>query len=329
MVLLEDIAKQAGVSISTVSRALQNDPRLSEATIQKVSVIADSLGYTKHKWKKEEKLNLDTVGLIVPEVLSGYYAQLVHIANEYFGRHRLSTITKITDFRQEAMIRNIKNFSKLNIKCLLIVVDDSEKVSKSILRAVSSAKVPTMFITSKYMSSLDFDSLYIDEHRGIVMAIEHLVWNGYKNIGYIGEEQTLGRYHVYKQVMQKLNMPINESFVKISQKRAEEGGYKCMSEMLKNGNYPDAVFVGYDQMAIGAIFAIEEANLSIPEDIAIVGFDDILVSKYIHKGITTIKNPYHEMIAIAVRVLLQRTEFPDTAPQQIALKPSLIIRGTT
>jgi len=329
MIVLEDIANQAGVSISTASRALQNDPRISEETKEKICAIADSLGYTKHKRKKEEELNWDTVGLIVPEVLSGYYAQLVHLANEYFGRHRLTTITKITNFQQEAMIRHIQNFAKLNVKCLLILVDDSEEVSKNILKAVSQAKVPTMFITSKYMPGLDFDSLYIDEQRGIVMALEHLVWNGYKQIGFIGEEQTLGRYHVYEQVMRKLNMPINESFVKITQKRAEEGGYVCMREMLEQDEHPDAVFVGYDQMAIGAIYAIEEANLSIPEDIAIVGFDDILLSKYIHKGITTVKNPYQEMIAIAVRVLLQRSEFPDTAPQQIALKPSLIIRGTT
>lgn len=128
MVLLEDIAKEAGVSISTASRALQNDSRISETTKQKISEIADSLGYTKHKRKKEEKSNWDTVGLIVPEVLSGYYAQLVHLANEYFGRHQLSTITKITNFQQEAMIRHIQNFSKLNVKCLLIFVDDSEEI---------------------------------------------------------------------------------------------------------------------------------------------------------------------------------------------------------
>jgi len=329
MIVLEDIANQAGVSISTASRALQNDSRISEETKDKISAIADSLGYTKHKRKREEKSNWDTVGLIVPEVLSGYYAQLVHLTNEYFGRHRLSTITKITNFQQEAMIRHIKNFAKLNVKCLLILVDDAEEVSKNILKAVSLSKLPTMFITSKYMPGLDFDSLYIDEQRGIVMALEHLVWNGYKHIGFIGEEQTIGRYRVYEQVMRKFNMPINESFVKISDKRAEEAGYLCMGEILKLDEHPDAMFVSYDQEAIGAICAIEEANLSIPEDIAIVGFDDIVVSKYIHKGITTIKNPYQEMIAIAVRVLLQRSEFPDAAPQQIALKPSLIIRGTT
>ena len=329
MIVLEDIAKKAGVSISTASRALQNDTRISEATRKKISDIADSLGYTKHKRKKEAKLNWDTVGLIVPEVLSAYYAQLVHLANEYFGRHRLSTITKITNFQQEAMIRHIQNFSRLNVKCLLILVDDAEEVSKDILKAVSSTRVPTMFITSKYMSALDFDSLYIDENRGIVMALEHLIWNGYKHIGFIGEKQTIGRYHVYKQVMQKMNMPINESFVKISEERAEKAGYLCMGEILKQDQHPDAVFVSYDQQAIGAICAIEEANLSVPEDIAIVGFDDIPISKYIHKGITTIKNPYQEMISIAVRVLLQRAEFPDTAPQQIALKPSLIVRGTT
>ena len=329
MIVLEDIAERAGVSISTVSRALQNDSRISESTKEKVSAIADSLGYKKHKTKKQSKSNWDTVGIIVPEVLSGYYAQLVHLADDNFARHKLTTIIKITNFNQDAIVHHVENFAKLHVKQLLILIDDSEEISEEILKVLSSTKMRTMFITSKYISGLDFDSLHIDEYSGIAMALEHLVQKGYKRIGFIGEVQTIGRYHVYEEIMRKLNMPIEEKYVKICRKRAEAGGYSCMRELIGQADYPDAIFVSYDQMAIGAIFAIEEAGLRTPEDIAIVGFDDILISKYIHKGITTIKNPYEEMMSIAVRVLLKRIEYPDSAAQQIAVKPSIIVRGTT
>lgn len=329
MVVLKDIADRAGVSIATASRALQNDSRISESTKEKVSAIADSLGYTKHKTKKQSKENWDTVGVIVPEVLSGYYAQLVHLANDNFARNKITTIIKITNFDQNAMIQHIKNFAKLRVKSLLILVDDSEEISEEILKVLSSNEMNVMLITAKYISGLDFDSIYIDEYSGIAMAIEHLVLKGYKRIGFIGEEHTAERYHAYEKKMRKLDMLIEEKYVKISQKRAEAGGYSCMRKLIDQADYPDAVLMGYDQMAIGAIFAIEEAGLRIPEDIAIVGFDDIHVSQYIHKGITTIKSPYEDMMSIAVRVLLKRTEYPNSAPQQIAIKPSIVIRGTT
>jgi len=329
MPILEDIAEKAGVSVSTVSRALQNDSRISVRTRQKIVSIANSLGYTKHINKKNHIQQWDTVGIIVPEVVSGYYAQLVHLVNDNLIQRQLSTVVKITNFKQDAMVRNIENFSNLNIKCLLIIVDDSEEISEDVLAAVSIIQMPVMFITSKYFPNLDYDSIYIDEQRGIADALEYLIDKGYKHIGFIGEEQTVGRFHVYQQVMEKFNILVDKEHIRIGQKRAEEGGYICMSEILKAPTLPDAVFASYDHMAIGAIFAIEQAGLRIPEDIAILGFDDILASKYIHKGLTTIKNPCEDMIAIALRVLLRRTEKPNSAPQQIALKPSLVVRGTT
>lgn len=329
MAVLKDIAKKAGVSISTVSRALQNDARISQATRLKIEAVANAMGYTKHKAKKDKNQVWDAAGLILPEVSSGYYAQLVHLANDYFERHQLSTIIKITNFEKEAMIRHILSFSRYDVKCLLIIVDDSEEISEDIFNAVSHIKVPVLFITAKYISNLDYDSLYIDEQRGVAMALEYLIEKGYKRIGFIGEEKTLGRYHVYKKVMQDFEMPVDKRYVKICKERAEEGGYYCMKEILKQKANPDAIFASYDHMAIGAIYAIEEAGLSIPEDIAIMGFDDIFISRYINKGLTSIQNPYEDMISIAVRILLKRIEQPHSAPQQVALKPSLIIRGTT
>ena len=271
----------------------------------------------------------DIAGLILPEVSSGYYSKLVHLANDCFERHQMTTSIRITNFEKEAMLRHIYSFSGQEVKCLLIIVDDCEEISEDILKAVSQVRVPVLFITAKYIPNLDYDSLYIDEQRGVAMALEYLISKGYKNIGFIGEEKTLGRYHVYREVMQKHNLPINKAFVKIGRERAEEGGYKSMMEILKHDTHPDAIFASYDHMAIGAIYAIGEAGLSIPEDIAIMGFDDIFISRYIHKGLSSIKNPYEDMIAIAVRILLKRIEQPDSAMQQVALKPSLVIRGTT
>ncbi len=329
MANLEEIAKAAGVSVSTASRALHNDTRISLDTRLKVEETAEHLGYTKHKIKGIKMQKWNTAGLIVPEVLSGYYARLVHVANDFFEKQNYSTILKLTNFDQDTMIRDIYDFGWMDVKCLLILLDDSEEISNDIFSAISAIKRPAMFITAKYFSNLDFDSLFLDERRGMAMGIEHLIQRGYRRIGFLAEDKTMGRLRVFQELMQSYGMPVESRFIKTSQERAEEGGYLCMREILAESEHPDAVFASYDQMAIGAIKAIEEAGLSIPNDIAMLGFDDMIVSKYISKGLTTIHNQYEDMMSIAVRVLLNRVENSNSSPQQIALKPSLIIRGTT
>jgi LacI family transcriptional regulator len=123
-------------------------------------------------------------------------------------------------------------------------------------------------------------------------------------------------------------MPVIDDLVKTSHFRAERGGYHAMREILNSEVRPDAVIMGYDQMAIGALKAIREAGLSVPGDIAIASFDDIIASEYVDSGITTIQCPCEDMVSIAFRVLMNRIEDRYTAPQQIALKPRLVVRGT-
>ena len=106
-------------------------------------------------------------------------------------------------------------------------------------------------------------------------------------------------------------------------------GYLRTKELLSLENPPDAVFCCYDQMAIGAIHALRESGLRIPEDMAVMGFDNLTSSKYIEGGITTIANPYEDMLSVAVNILTKRTKNPQMSQQQITLRPNLVVRHTT
>ena len=326
---LSDVAQATGVSTSTVSRALRMDSRISNETIQRIHDAANALGYVRRAQKETLRpQEWGCVGLIVPEVMSGYYARLAHIAVSFFAKQYYSVTIRLTNFEQDTVFRHVKELCFSNVDCLLIVVDDSEEMSEDIFSTVSKTGKPAFFITAKYMFHNDFDSLFIDEQRGIAMLLEYFADKGYKHIGFVGEQQTLGRRDAYVSAMARLHLPIQEEFVKISPFRAEVGGYHSMREILAAKTRPDAVFLSYDQMAIGAIKAIKEAGLSMPDEIAVAGFDDIIVSEYITGGLTTVQSPCEDMIAIASRVLLNRVNDPHAAPQQIALKPKLIVRGT-
>jgi len=327
---LSDVAKAAGVSVATASRTFNGDPRISEETKQKVHDAAQFVGYIKPVRKEElPKQVWANVGLIVPEVISGYYARLVHLTVDTFAQHYYSVDIRLTNYDNNTTLRHVNELCSSNINCLVFIIDDSEYISDEIFSIVSASGKATFFITANYMPDNDFDSLFIDDHRGIAMLFEHLIEKGYSRIGFIGERLTLARRDAYLASMERYNMTVREEFVKTSLFRGERGGYHAMREILNNPIKPDAVVMGYDSMAIGAIKAIKEAGLSVPGDIAIAAFDDIITSEYIENGITTIQCPCEDMVAIAFRVLMNRIEDRYSAPQQIALKPKLIIRGTT
>lgn len=328
MITLNEIAALAGVSPSTVSRALRDNPHINLETRLKIQKIAKDYHYKKLTSPVSDA-GSKNVGIIVPEVASGYYAKLVHIANDYFLKQNLSLLLRLSGFDPRTLLEHIYSFRKMDVSCLLIVVDDAEQIAEQVYSALKEISLPAMFITTQYSPNMDFDSIYVDEARGIRLGIEHLVLRGYKKIGFIGEGMTLGRLKNFRDIMTEFGAPVNEKFIKISDCRAEAGGYDGMKQILAQEEKPDAIFAGYDQMAIGALKAAQECGCLVPEDIAVIGFDNAIVSKYVHKGLTTIEPPFQDMMAIAARVLQNRISDQDGAPQQIALRPQLIIRGTT
>lgn len=330
MSTLADIAAIAGTSISTVSRALKNDPRISKETIRKIQSIAADTGYAKAGSKSGQAGCFPkTVTLIIPEVLSGYYARIVHLTQKNLLARKYSLSVRITNFDTAVLIRHLKELRSERISGLLIVLDDAEKLSDDVLSLITALSCPVMFITSRYISNLDFDNIYLDEQRGISMAIDHLNARGCKTIGFLGEQNTLGRLEYFQNTMRSHGFSLNEDHIVLTSLRAESGGYQCIQKLLsRNCTLPDALFASYDQMAVGAICALLEAGIRVPEDIALLGFDDLPISKFVYKGITSIQNPCEDMISVSCRILLNRINGDHSTPQQIALKPSLVIRGT-
>lgn len=326
---LKDIAEQLGVSVSTVSRALNDSDEISTEMKEKIRQTAEELGYSLRGRGGRTTPEWNTAGIIVPEVTSEYYAKIVHMSKEMLASMGYSSIIKVTNFQPGEMVDAINCMHRIRVKCLLIVMDDEEIMSERIVRTIRRSKLPVILITSKYYPLLDFDCIHLDEYSGIVMGVQHLQERGYRRIGFIGEKMSANRMTVFKQAMKFQGAEPDPQLISSGQERAEMGGYLRMKELLNLPNPPDAVFCSYDQMAIGAIHALEEAGLRIPEDVAVMGFDNIQVSRFVHGGITTIANPYEDMISIAINVLTKREKNRQTSRQQIALRPKLVIRKTT
>ena len=329
MANLKDIASELGVSVSTVSRALNDSDEISMEMKEKVRETAVSLGYTLRGRGGRVTPEWNAAGIIVPEVASEYYAKIVHMSKEMLAEKGYSTVIKITDFVASEMVEAINCMHRIRVKCLLIVMDDEEVMSERIVRMIHRSRLPVILITSKYYPLLDFDCIHLDEYSGIVMGVQHLQERGYRRIGFIGEKMTANRMTIVKQAMKFQGLEPDPQLICTGVERAEAGGYLRMKELLALPEPPDAVFCSYDQMAIGAIHALRESGKRIPGDVAVIGFDNISVSRYVEGGSTTIANPYEDMISIAVNVLSKREHNRQSSRQQIALRPRLVVRATT
>lgn len=327
MVTLKDIAQKVGVNTSTVSRALNDSPSISEEMREKICQAAQEMGYSLRGRGGREMPEWCAVGLIIPEATSEYYSKLAHLTQDRLAQRGYSCMIQLTNFSSASLLSAIHAMARIRVKCLLIVLDAEETVSDKVMDAIHRSGLPVMLVTSDYLPKIDVDCIHFDENIGMRAGVEHLVQQGYQRIAFLGERMTESRCIAFEQAMEEKGLPTR--LVAVGKERGELGGYLRMKELLGMQERPDAVFAGYDLMAIGAIHALHEAGLSVPGDVAVMGFDDCTVARYVEGGITTIANPSEDLVSIAVNILLKRMQAPNRARQQIALRPRLIIRKTT
>jgi len=320
----------AGVNVSTISRALNNNPEINEDTKNKIIKIARELNYFSNKQGNvlSDKSSY-AIGIISPEIESNFYSQLVGIVENKITAEGYTLITGFTNFKYEEEVRFLNLFAHKAVDGIILIRSLDERTSDDLKAFKKDYKIPVIQVDTQHI--LDFyDCLKIDDYLGVSMAIEHLVELGHTSIGYVGDTLSQHRKRAYIDTLQKHGIEIDDRLVKIGEERFQEGGYKRMNELLQSSILPTAVFASYDDIAIGAMKAIYEIGLRIPEDISIVGIDNIKVSSYLYKGLTTISVPVNELGDISTRILFNKIKDKTyEVIQHVVLKPQLIIRETT
>lgn len=331
MVTLKDIALKAGVNKSTVSRALSGNGKVSEQTRRKIQKIADELGYMPNETAmvlagKKAK----TVGIIVPEIDSNYYARLVSTIETRLRERGYSLIIGQSSFKYENELHYLKVFIQKKVDGIIFSVYNSKRFVESFSKLKNIINIPIVFI--EYVVDLpNYDVISIDEQHGVELAVGHLSKCGYNRIGFISENLSSSiRLPAYISALKKFGIALDERIIKVGSERLDEGGYLRMKELLEEDCPPNAVFASYDDLANGAMKAIAERGLRIPEDISIVGFDNIRESEYFRVPLTTVAPPVIDMGEIGVKTLLEKIEKKDYSfVKHISLKPKLVIRNST
>jgi LacI family transcriptional regulator len=328
-VTLHDIAREAGTSATTVSRALQGKPDISENTKIKIKAIAERLGYVPNVQARALRLNRTKVlGIINPDNSNPFFATLIKGIEETARRFNYSVLVGNTGNRPEVERDVLLTFTAMRVAGILGIPTDVSNYY--------NLKVPLIFLARHECGTEAhrFNSVISNNAHAAYLATAHLIERGKKTIFKINANKyfssTFERMEGYRKALEEAGIPYNENYIYYGESSVEHG-YKTLNLILNEVAPPFGVFCANDFIALGAMRAIKEKKFKIPEDISIVGNDDVEIASYLDTLLTTVKNPSYEIGALGVEHIVKLIEQPNTARQsiKIMLEPELIIRQST
>ncbi|HUI88963.1 MAG TPA: LacI family DNA-binding transcriptional regulator [Anaerolineales bacterium] len=329
---LEDIAKQAGVSRSTVSRVLNDHPNVRQDVRERVQDVIESTGFRPHAAARAlASQHSWTVGLVYPHSVSffftdPYYPQLTKGIAQACNQNNYTLALFLVDSKEDEK----KIFTSVTRKGFLdgVLVQSGHHGDQQIIGNLVDANIPQVVIGRPFRTD-NVSYVDIDNINAAFNAVTHLIRLGCKRIATItGPERStagLDRKAGYIRALRERGLDVNEKLI-VEGDFTESGGYYAMKKLLSAR--PDAVFAASDIMAVGAMRAVREAGLQIPADIAFVGFDDLPLAALSGVQLTTIRQPVIQFGAKAVEILIDLIENGMKPPRRIIMEAELVIRET-
>jgi len=326
---LEDIARLSGVSRSTVSRVINADISVKEATRQKVLKVIQSINFQPNLAARSLATGrTNIIGLVIPAGVTAlfvdpYFPIFIQGVSAACNAHGYSVMLWLAEPEFER--RTINQILHNGLVDGVIV--SSALITDPITISLSESHMP--FIQVGRNPNLDINFVDVDNTRASREATMHLFRLGRKSVatitGPLNQVAGFDRLQGYQLAVQDRQLPERPELVSEGD-FTEMGGYTAMLRLLPQ--HPDAVFVASDMMAVGAIRAIREANLRVPEDIAIVGFDDIPTAAQMDPPLTTVRQPVRSMGAIAVETLIDLIANPGVQTRHILIATEMVIRSS-
>lgn len=306
-VTLAEIAKAADVSISTVSRALANKSYpLNEETRRRILKLAEDMGYQPNLVARSLRKNHSRlVGVIVDRMQSPFSATTVQGIQDVLREAGYSVSIAYSNRDQSLAIEAINSFYSRQVDGIVILNSWLHTYNDPILAMQDR---PFVFVNRLFNFCIQ-NCVGPGDSVGAQIATQHLVDLGHRRIGYInGMENWIeaqNRLTGYQEVLTRNGLPLDMTLVRQGD-WGVDSGYRAAKELMSLGERPTAIFCANDIMALGAIYAIHDAGLKIPADVAIVGYDDRDFASWIRPALTTIRMPSFEMGQAAARLLLQQ-----------------------
>lgn len=322
---LRDVANHAGVSRATVSRVLNHNPRVARELRDRVLDAIQELGYQPNRAARRLRASTsDVLGLIISDIENPFFTSVVRGVEDAAYAHQMSIVLCNTDEDPEKQKMYLRVMQAERVAGLIISPTNIEEDFAELERV----GIPIILL-DRHTDPYEADAVTIDNVAGAYLAVKHLIDLGYKRIGMIGGSlhltTGLERYEGYRKALESAGLKIDERLIKVGNFRADSA-YRLAQEFINSPHPPRAMFVANNLMTLGTLQAMREKRVRIPEDIALVGFDDMPWASELCPPLTAVSQPTYELGQETVHLLLRRLANPDAPIRRVTLQPRLVVR---
>ncbi len=325
---IKDVAREAGVSIATVSRVLNDVDVVNEETKKKVLEVIDKLSYRPNIVARSLKTQkTSTIGIVIPDISSQFYPEIVRGAEDVANIYNYNIMLCNTDLDPEKEMEYLKVLKEKMVDGVLYM---SNSLEPSIVELIKKLEIPMVLVETTSREG-NIPSVTIDNEQAALDAVNYLIKKGNKKIAYIGTHEdevnaSALRYLGYKNALAENSIRLNENIVYFGGLKSRDG-YEGMLSILDKENV-DAVFCGSDEIAMGAINVLRDKEIKVPEQVDVIGFGNIYSASIFYPKITTIAQPMYDMGSVGMRMLIKIINKQEIEKHHYVLNHELIERNS-
>ncbi|MGM0876071.1 MAG: LacI family DNA-binding transcriptional regulator [Bacillota bacterium] len=322
-----DIAREAGVSATTVSKVINNKGRISEKTKAKIMKIMEDLHYQPNVLASAMKgKNTFTIGIIIPDMNNPIYSEYLKLFEAYGRELGFSILICSTNNDPEKEEKQVTLFRQKQVDGFIIA---SKFKNIEVLKELINENIPLVLFALE-RPELSIDCVTIDDYLGGYKVTEYLLSLGHRQIGVITEDAicSIERVRGYKHALSNVGVEYNENLIYLSNTTIE-GAIEQAGKLLDRQNRPTAIFGCNDVLAVGSIMAAKQRGIKIPNELSVIGFDNTFMCKIVEPQLSSVAAPLVEMGRQAMDLLIQKIEKANKVKQRIKMLPDLVIRETT
>jgi len=328
---IRNIAEKAGVSVATVSRVLNHPESVAPATKKKIEEIIEQEEYTPNWFARGLNFNkTGTIGLMIPHILNPGHMEIAKGVEDVAHQKDYTTFKCNVENDVHKEKKYLDNLIKRRVDGIVLI---SSLLNGDELQNIVEQNIPIVLV-GENKGNANVPIVRIDCHLAACKATKHLLENGYRNIGMLygdtPEIENMRKVSGYREALREEKVPLKNEYIILAENTIE-GGYLAGKRYLELKDPPQAIFASSDLLAIGVIDAMKDNDVRVPEEMAIVGFDNIRMANIVEPKLTTIEKPLHKMGVLGTRLLFDMIEDKDSevGNKEILLQSKLKIRKSS
>ena len=328
MATIKDVAREAGVSVATVSRVLNHSPKASKASVLAVTTAITHLNYQPNPAARAlASHHTNTVGVLVGDVSDPFFGTLVKAVDTVAQQNGKNLLIGNGYHRAEDERKAINLL--INSRCDALVIHSKGLSDQALIDYAQQVK--SLVLINRYIPELADRCISLNNSKGTYIATEYLIRHGHTHIAYINSshdiEDATQRLQAYKGALAAYNIDLNESYIETTEPYIE-GGEQAMTNLLSKSLPISAVITYNDNMAAGAINILEDNEIKVPDNISVIGFDDGLIARYVRPQLTTVRYPIYLMAEEATKLALNLINVNNIHAIPRIFSPTLVRRNS-